>query len=175
MKNFILTCLMLACFVCRLSAQTNESDTLPHGVWKVERVAIERTIEGGLQTDANSTASNVTTRATTTLEFNSVEEVKSRVTCPQEWIINKKNIVLRYPNDVEATIENTMEDNRLTIYSYDGMKQVYQCSTIDGSIVMTITHQYINILDGKQGYKTRELQNVTEKWVITLKKSGKNE
>jgi len=181
MKIFILSGLIFAIYASKSGAQTIKSDTLPHGLWKVERVSIEKNTESYLQASTDDSApivtTNATTKVTTNAEYKSVAEVKSHISCPQELIISEKNIVLRYPNGVEATIEHSLEDQRLTILTYDGTMQAYQYRITDGNLIFTVTHHYNNMLPVRQGSSITEQQveRVTENWAITLKKSDTNE
>jgi len=149
-------------------------DTLPQGLWKTERVTVEKSAYGY---DGQTAAGATATYATTTAEYNSIDDIKSHIPCPQEWRISEKDIVLHYSDGIEATIENKLEDDRLTLCAYDGTMQVYQCRVMDGNLMMTVTFEYNVISPVRPGeaITTRQVEKVTETWVIALKKSDANE
>ena len=129
------------------------NDTIPKGTWEVVRVFVEKNTDG--KTEKKS--------------YKTVSEIKSHIPCPQVWIVNEENIRLRYPDGIEDTAENKLEEGQLTVYAYDGCMFLYQCSINDGNLVLTVTHNYINISPAGQ------VEEIVEKRVITLKKRKTNE
>ena len=143
-KMIITVCLLLA------SIAVQAAGALPQGRWEVAQVTIEKNTDGNIQTTV----------------YNSVSDVKSRISCPQEWEISAQNIVLRYPDGMENIVKNILEDNQLTVYTFDGSIQLYQCSINGGNFILTATYDYMNMLPAGQ------IEKITEKWVITLKKQN---
>jgi hypothetical protein len=137
----IAVCLLLTA----VTAQA--TDTLPQGLWTVERVIIEKIIEGSLQT----------------IEYNSTGEIESNFPCPQEWEIDEQVIILRYASGVEELTEYMLEDEQLTITAEGDMLQ-YRYSLTDNIITLLFEHDYAY----NQPEEQEELAN--EKWIITLKK-----
>ena len=179
-RIIILLCVFTLNFSLLFAGITDEKDkTLPVGVWKVEKVAVEKITDNRTQVSA---AADMVFK---------VDEVISHIPCPQEWRISEKSIEIHYTAGMVDTIENILSGNQLTVCLYDGTRQIYQCNILGENLTLTITHQYNNILysksprqnkndnqgnDDDQGNGTqqneyvREEEQITEKWVITLKK-----
>ena len=139
----ISVCLLLA------SIAVQAAGALPQGRWEVAQVTIEKNSDGNIQTTV----------------YNTAVDVKSRIFCPQEWEISAQGIVLHYPDGIKDIVENTLEDNQLTVYAFDGSMQLYQCSMSSENLILTATHDYVNMLPAGQ------IEKIVEKWVITLKKT----
>jgi len=149
-RSVAMLCSLSLCCVPLLFAgiADEEKDKLPEGLWKVEQITVEKRIDKNVQTNT----------------YKSVLDVQSHIPCPQEWQVNAKRIILRYPGGIEDSVDNSLEDNQLTIYSYDGVKQIYRFSNSGGKMSLSITHAFSTVLP------TRQIEKVTETWVITLKK-----
>jgi len=156
MKIFILTCLMLACFVCRLGAQTNESDTLPHGRWEVTQITFEKNTDGRIET----------------IRYNTTADTKDLIRFPQSMEAGDSlRCVLSYFGiDEKRPAEYVLKGDRLTI-TEGSIENSYQYNQIEGSLLISIEYPYKT----RQRSGERKLENVTEKWVFRLTKTTRNE
>ena len=117
-------------------------EKLPQGRWEVKQVTVEKNTDGKIDTTV----------------YNTAAEVESHILCVQEWKITANNILLRYPNGIEETVDNTLKDNILTVYAFDGIEYLYKCSVNGENLILTITLNYRN----------RDLEAVVEKRTIIL-------
>ena len=138
-KMFISICLLLA----SITAQA----ALPQGKWKVQQVTIEKNTDGNTQTTV----------------YNTAADVQSYIPCPQEWDINAKNIVQRYPDGTETTANYSVDGNKLTVLTMIA-RQSYQYSTSGNDLILTIVYNYVNNLP------TGKTERITENRTINLKK-----
>ena len=141
MKIMISTCLLLATIVVQATG------VLPQGRWVIEKVVIEKNTDENIKTT----------------EYNSATDVKSYISCPKEFVISAKNIVLRYPDGREETAEYTLEGDRLTILA-PAAAQSYRYTLNDGVLTLTAAHSYLNNLP------SGHTEQISEKWTIVLKK-----
>ena len=125
-------------------AQTN---TIPHGLWEVSQVTIEKSTNGKIEKKT----------------YNKVSEMQSYLPCPQTWeIIDSKNVVLHYSEGMKETIEYTIEDGLFTVNMFGAILK-YNYSTNNETLTLSTTHKYKwNKTDGL-------LDDIEEKWIITLK------
>ena len=147
MKNNILkTKIILSVCLLLASVAAQAVDGLLQGVWKVEQVTIEKNTDGKVQTTV----------------YNMAAEVQNHIPCLQELEINAQTAVLRYPDGGEEPAEYTLGSD-LTIYTVVG--QLYRYSIKDENLILTVAYNYVN-----NDLLAKQTENITEKWVITLKK-----
>ena len=140
-RNVMIVCTLL------LVGVSVQAGMLPQGKWRIKTINVEKNTNGNLQTTVYAAAS----------------EVKSHILCPQEWEINEKNIVLRYPNGREDAAEYTLEGKQLTIIAAE-KSLVYLYKTKGKNLILTATYTYVNNLP------TGEVERIEEKWIIWLEK-----
>ena len=139
-KTVILICLLLT----GMTAQA----ALPQGKWVVEKVIIEKSTDGNVQTTV----------------YNNAAEVQSFIPCMQELEINAQSIVLRYADGREDTADYALEGNQLTIYIVVG-SQTYQYDVKKGKLTLTAVYNYVN-----NDTQARRSKQINEKRIITFKK-----
>jgi hypothetical protein len=145
-KMIILISLLLA----NITVQAAEA--LPQGRWKVEQVTIEKNTDGNIQTTV----------------YNAADEVKSYISCPQEWEINEKSIVVRYPNGDEVLSLYVVDNGQLIMQTDDGVMPPYRYNINGKNITLTTTYSYVHNLPAG------ETERINEKWIVTLKKQKQN-
>ncbi len=140
--TIILVCLLLAIITVQAG------NTLPLGQWEVVQITLEKNTDGRVETTT----------------YNKTDEVNSYIRFPQAVETGEsQRIVLHYPGKVESTVAGyTLEDDLLTIRSV-GVVLQYQCHISNEILTLILVRHYSNNISEK------ELEHVTEKWVITLK------
>ena len=141
-KKLILTCLLAG-----ISVTGFAQNKLPQGKWEVKQVTVEKNTDGKIDTAV----------------YNAANEVKSYISCPQEWEIKGENIVLRYPNGVEETANYTLEGNTLKINAPAAVLQ-YRYNLSSNVLTMNAVYNYVN------NQPTGQVERIEEKWIIVLKK-----
>ena len=120
-------------------------DGIPHGLWEVAEVTIEKNTGGKVETTV----------------YKSADEVKSHIPCPQELEVNARTATLRYPEGIEESAEYTTEGD-LTLYTALGLRYRYEIK--DGNLILTAIFNYVN-----NDLAARRSENITENWIIALK------
>jgi len=137
-KTIILTCLLLTSVAAYA--------TLPQGKWTVEKITIEKNIDGNVQT----------------AEYNNAAEVQSFIPCPQELEIYDQSITLRYTEGGEETAEYALDGDQLTINVMSGAL-TYQYSSKEGKLSLTAIYNYVN-----NDLQAKRSEKITEKRIITF-------
>ena len=125
-------------------------DAIPHGLWNVSQVVVEKKTNGKMKKNI----------------YNVASEVQGFLPCPQAFEIkDSKTILLRYPGDMVETIEYTLEDGQLIVNSFGAILK-YRYIINDDTLTLTITHKYTwNKPEGA----TAEIEEMR---VITLNKQN---
>ena len=120
--------------------------TIPHGLWEVSQVSIEKKTNGKIEKKV----------------YNKAVDVQDFFSIPETWEIkNSKTVILHYADGMEDTIEYTLEGGQLTINTL-GAILIYQYSTNGETLTLSITHEYMwNQPDG-------QVDNIEDKRIITL-------
>lgn len=140
---------IISLYMLLASIATQAADTLPQGRWAVEQITIQKITDG---------------KMTDTYQCKKAKDANSSVRCPQQWEINKQNIVLYYPDGREETCSlYTTEGNRLTLFTI-GAIQTYQYDMSGGNLTLTTAYSSANNLPDKH------IETKVERWIITLKK-----
>ena len=125
-----------------------ENDTIPHGIWEVAQIAVEKNTDGRFEQQS----------------YNRNVRVQSYVQCPQIWGFRESNtLLLRYSDGTEETAHYSFEGNQLHVDIAVAMLS-YQFSINEETLTLGITHCYHNNLP--RGTSER----IEEKWTIILKK-----
>ena len=140
LEKVVLTACTAVCFsLTSMNAQSLQ------GKWEVEKVSVEKNIDGKVEKTV----------------YNSAEEVKSHVPCLQEVEVNEKTAVLRYPDGREEIAEYTTKDD-LILYTVLGQRYRYE---IKGeNLILTVDYSYVN-----NDLEAKKSENIKENWIITLK------
>ena len=124
-----------------------ETEGIPHGLWLVTQVTIEKNTDGKMERTV----------------FKSADEVKSHIPCPQELEVNAKTATLRYPGSWEDTADYTLNGNQLIIYILVGTQQ-YQYGISNGNLLLTADYNYVN-----NDLIAKKSENIAEHRRIILK------